>query len=133
MTLMMAVAASGSKALTGSATLADTKAGANALASIRLNTAGTITYVGSGSSGPANWWLGGGTPTTLYCTNTVTGTVPSVGAAPLTPTTGTCLWQWVTTGIGTITANGTIRMYYDAAGTRLAGTITHTVTCTRTS
>jgi hypothetical protein len=123
-----------SNIITGAAVVADTKAGANAIANIYLQTAGNITYAGSGSSGPPNWWLGGGTPPTHYCTNTVnSGSNPTTGTPALYPTTSTCLWQWTTSAVGTVSANCTLRIYSDAAGTQLAGTINYTVTCTRTS
>lgn len=127
------MAAGGVGAVTGSATLADTKAGATAIASITLNADGTITYVGNGCSGPARWFSGT-SPPTHWCTNTVnSGSVPSVGAAALTPTTSTCLWQWNEGVVGTVSSTDTLRIYSDAAGTTIAGTITYTVTCQRTS
>lgn len=104
--------------------LSDTKTGATATCSITLNTDGTITVAGSGSSSvPPAWYspTTAGIGSSYWCKCTVNS-----GSAPGNPNTVLALSSAQSFGLtraalGSVTGNWTISIYRDAGGTQLAG------------
>lgn len=135
-----ALAADVNPVIVGTAVIADTKAGTNAIGNVGLTADGRMQFSGSGSSGPPNWWIvgnpGGGAPAppTLYATLTVnSGTGPGTNPGALASTATGPVWQWTESVVGTLSANCTLKFYFDAGGTQFAGQLNFTVSVQRTS
>ena len=103
------------------ASLSDTKTAANASASITLNADGTVTVLGSNSRTSGAWYRPtGGTPGTSYWMKLTqnSGTPPSTGPAAggMTPMSGSTGWSWTQTVLGLRSANVTVDVYDNVAG-----------------
>jgi hypothetical protein len=118
-----------------SVSLFDAHSGAPSSASIILNADGSVSLTGAGSSSASPRWYqpGPGAPT-YFAQLTNSGALPTSGVGTaLTPTSVAPNWGWATSlsSAQTLTANPTIRLYSDGAGTQLAATIPVSVSVIR--
>lgn len=105
-----------------------------ATGSINLQAQGNIVYVGNASSGAASWYSPAtpGIGSSYWSKLTLnSGTAPTAGPAPGTvismAVNGNALWSWQSTAGQIKTANCTISVYSDAAGTVLISSATFNV------
>lgn len=130
------LAASGSSVASPAVVLSQVSAGSAASPNIQLNTDGSLTVAGNGSSAnPPNWYLPttAGIGTFFWCQLTYTGTAPDGGANTVFALSSPRLWQWTQTVVGIKNCTATISFYTDAAATQPAGSFSFNVTSQRTS
>jgi hypothetical protein len=110
----------------------DVDFGGTAIGSLRVNNSGTMTYVGSASSGPAAWYSPtGGTPgDNYYASMTLdsgdawtTGTASGTGIA----LTSNRTWEWSRPPTGTLAATATLRIATDLGMTNVVASASVTV------